>query len=72
LTLSFEEIDQLSNSMERESKAIKDEIYRLCWYMRGSISLTEAYNLSIEDIEVLNKIVKDNLETTKKTQMPFF
>jgi hypothetical protein len=72
LTLSFEEIDQLSNSMERESKAIKDEIYRLCWYMRGSMSLTEAYNLSIEDIEVLNKIVKDNLETTKKTQMPFF
>jgi hypothetical protein len=72
LTLSFEEIDQLSNRMERESKAIKDEIYRLCWYMRGSLSFTDAYNLSIEDIDIIGKIVKDNLETTKKTQMPFF
>jgi len=72
LTLSFEEIDQLSNKMERESKAIKDEIYRLCWYMRGSLSFTDAYNLSIEDIDIIGKIVKDNLETTKKTQMPFF
>jgi hypothetical protein len=58
--------------MERESKAIKDEIYRLCWYMRGSLSFTDAYNLSIEDIDIIGKIVKDNLETTKKTQMPFF
>lgn len=72
MTLSFEEIDQLSNRMERESKAIKDEIYRLCWYMRGSLSFTDAYNLSIEDIDIIGKIVKDNLETTKKTQMPFF
>ena len=72
MTLSFEEIDQLSNKMERESKAIKDEIYRLCWYMRGSLSFTDAYNLSIEDIDIIGKIVKDNLETTKKTQMPFF
>jgi hypothetical protein len=72
LTLDFEKLEELSDKMERESKAIKDEIYRLCWYMRGSLSVTEAYNLSTEDINILNKIVKDNLETTKKTQMPFF
>ena len=72
MTLDFEKLEELSDKMERESKAIKDEIYRLCWYMRGSLSVTEAYNLSTEDINILNKIVKDNLETTKKTQMPFF
>ena len=72
LSLSLEEIYKLSERMEKESKAVKDNLYRLCWYMRGSMSITEAYNLAPEDIEVLNNIVKDNLETTKKTQMPFF
>jgi hypothetical protein len=40
--------------------------------MRGGINLTEAWDLSYEDRSIINDIVKDNLETTKKTQMPFF
>ena len=40
--------------------------------MRGSLSFSEAFDLSLEDIEIISEIIKDNLETTKKTQMPFF
>ena len=58
--------------MERETKAIKDEIYRLCWFMRGSIGINEAFELTIEDRQILGKIISDNLETAKKTGMPFF
>lgn len=72
MTLDLEEIDELSKKMEKESKAIKDEIYRLCWFMRGGMTLIEAYNLASEDIEVINNIIKDNLETTKKSNLPFF
>lgn len=72
LSLSLNEINQLSERMEKEAKAIKDNLYRLCWFMRGGMTITEAYNLSPDDIEVLNNIVKDNLETTKKTGMAFF
>lgn len=72
LSLNLEEINQLSDRMEKETKAIKDNLYRLCWYMRGGMTISEAYNLSPDDIEVLNNIIKDNLETTKKTGMAFF
>lgn len=58
--------------MEKETKAIKDELYRICWYMRGGLSVSEAYNLAPDDLEVLNNIIKDNLETTKKSGIPFF
>ncbi len=40
--------------------------------MRGSVTLTEAYEMGPEDREILTKIINDNLETTKKTKMPFF
>jgi hypothetical protein len=40
--------------------------------MRGSITVDEAYSLSIEDREIISNIVKDNLETTKKSGLPFF
>jgi len=28
------------------------------------------YKISHEDLEILNKIIKDNIETTEKTRMP--
>lgn len=40
--------------------------------MRGGITLDEAFALSIEDRELIADLIKENLETTKKTQMPFF
>jgi len=70
--LTIEEIVELTKRMERETKAIKDELYRLCWYMRGSLSFSEVYELSPEDRELVSKIVSDNFETTKKSGLPFF
>jgi len=72
LSLTIEEIVELTKRMERETKAIKDELYRLCWYMRGSLSFSEVYELSPEDRELVSKIVSDNFETTKKSGLPFF
>lgn len=40
--------------------------------MRGGISYSEAMLLSLEDRKIINNIVKDNLETAKKSGMPFF
>jgi hypothetical protein len=40
--------------------------------MRGGLSLTEAYDTSPEDREVLTKLIEDNLETAKKTKQPFW
>ena len=40
--------------------------------MRGGVSITEAYDFGPEEREIVSKIVEDNLETTKKSNMPFF
>lgn len=48
------------------------DLFRTCWYMRGGVTLTEVYNLSPAEREIVGKLVNENLETTKKTQLPFF
>ena len=40
--------------------------------MRGGLTWQEALNLAPEERELIAKIIKDNLETTKKTGQPFF
>ena len=44
----------------------------MCWFMRGSLSVEEAFQLDYESREIIQKLVEDNLETTKKSGLPFF
>jgi hypothetical protein len=71
LTLDLDGINRLVKDYELESKAIKDELFRICWYMRGT-PLSEAYLLSYEDREIIGKIIEKNLEITKESGHPFF
>jgi hypothetical protein len=72
LTLDIDGINQLVKDFELDSKAIKDEIFRICWYMRGGVTATEGMMLTQEDREIISKIVEKNLETTKESGLPFF
>ncbi len=72
MSLSNEEIESELDSMEKGAKAFKDEALRLCWYMRGALSYDDAMMLGITDREIINKIIKDNMETTQKSGLPFF
>jgi len=58
--------------MEREAQQIRSESLKMCWFMRGGLTYNEAMNISPQEREIIASIVKDNLETTKKTHMPFF
>lgn len=58
--------------LENDCKNIKNELFKLCWYMRGGLTYQEAIHLSPDDRSIIGKIVKDNLETAKKTGQPFF
>ncbi len=40
--------------------------------MRGGITYDEAIMLSLNDREIINKIIKENLDITKKQGIPFF
>jgi len=58
--------------MERDTKAIKKNAQRIAWYMRGGISYVDVLNMSPDEVSSANELIEENLETTKKTQMPFF
>jgi len=58
--------------MEKNTKAIKQDLLKMTWYMRGGLTYEEAANLGSDEREMINQIIKENLETTKKSKMPFF
>ncbi len=57
--------------MVDEAKAIKRNALRLGWHMRGSCTLQDIMTMSHGEIEMINSIIDDNMELTKKTQLPF-
>jgi hypothetical protein len=72
LTLTSDEILNLVASYERQSRAVKEEILRFCWYMRGGLTYSDAMLLSTEERKIIGDIIKDNLDIAKKSGMPFF
>jgi hypothetical protein len=58
--------------MERQIAETKGDLLKSVWYMRGGLSYSEAMLLNSQDREIIGKIVKENLETTKRSGLPFF
>ena len=44
----------------------------MCWYMRGGITYEEAMAMSVNERNLINSIIEENIETTKKSGLPFF
>ena len=38
--------------------------------MRGSVSWDQAHELNYTEKKIINKLIKDNVETVKKTKLP--
>lgn len=72
LTLTESDILSYFKDLENESKNIKHELLKICWYMRGGVTWQESLNLSVEERKIIADIIKENLETAKKTGQPFF
>ena len=58
--------------MESENNAIKEHAIRMAWYMRGGASYEDILNMSSEERKAISKLIEENLDTTKKSGMPFF
>ncbi len=67
---SNSEIEDFVNFLENETKNIKDEIFRISWYMRGGVNSQDLFHIySYEDRLIMNKIIEENIEATKKSGM---
>jgi len=60
------------DGMETEADNLRKESLKMSWYMRGGVSYDQALQLSMKERTMINEIIKDNLETTKKSKLPFF
>jgi hypothetical protein len=65
------EILRYSEKLDKEARDLKKDLLKMCWYMRG-LSYNEAMNMSFEERDIIGEIIKENLETTKKSGLPFF
>lgn len=70
--MNSDQIVELVEEMEKEVTEIKQEAIRMTWYMRGGLTYDQALRLSLEERTIINNVIKDNLETTKKSGLPFF
>jgi hypothetical protein len=58
--------------MESETNDIRQEAINMAWYMRGGLSYDQALQLSTAERKIISELIKDHLETTKKSGLPFF
>jgi hypothetical protein len=58
--------------MEKEANGLRQEALRLAWYMRGGMAYEQALQLSYAERNFVSSLIGENLETTKKTGLPFF
>ena len=72
MSLTNEEIATYLKSLDKESRAIREEALRFCWHMRGGLSYDDAMMLGHQERQIISKIIEDNMEVTKKSGLPYF
>jgi hypothetical protein len=60
------------NELDQEANSIRSNNLRLAWHMRGGITYDQVMQLSPSERGMISDIVKENIETTKKTNLPWF
>lgn len=58
--------------MDKEAESIRSESLRLAWYLRGGVSYEDVMNMSSQERRLISELAKENIETTKKSNLPWF
>jgi hypothetical protein len=72
LNLDTEGIVKLVDDYDRDTKALKQELLKMTWFMRGGINYEQAHLLTPDERLIIGKIIEEHLETTKESGLPFF
>lgn len=72
LRLDHEAAQKLFDGYEEETNKIRKSALQLSWYMRGGATYEDVLNMSVTERKFITNIIDDNMETTKKSGLPFF
>ena len=71
ITATEEQMNQKIARLEKQCAGIKEEIFKISWYMRGGVSSDDLFwKYTIEDRKIMSSIINTNLENTKTARMP--
>jgi hypothetical protein len=58
--------------MDQEAKDIRQQSLKMSWYMRGGATYEDVLQMSFQERDLVTALIKENLETTKSSKLPFF
>ena len=58
--------------MNKQILALKEDLLKSIWYMRGSVSYADIMQMNSRERDIIGKIIKENLEPTRRTGLPFY
>ena len=67
--------DEMATEFSRMSgqiKSLKHTALQISWNMRGGVSYDDAMMMSSDERDIVFRIIKENIEPTKKTGLPYF
>ena len=70
--MNSDQIAKMIDQMDKDITGIRQEAMQMSWYMRGGVNYEQALQLSKLERDIIGKIIKENMETTKKSGLPFF
>lgn len=69
--MSNSEIEEYLIGLDDDIKLFKEDLFKISWYMRGGVNINDLFHTySHDDIDILHKIIKENIDVTIKTKMP--
>ena len=69
-TASDSDVKAKQESYEKSLDALHKSLYKLTWYMRGGVSISELHGMPSNHIQYLNEIVSENFELSKQAGTP--
>ena len=70
MALGNDDVVNLLQQFDNESKALQKELLEITWYMRGGVSYSEATMLSPQERKQISEIIKQNIKNTNDTKLP--
>jgi len=60
------------DKMDQEANAIRAQSLKMSWFMRGGATYEDVLQMSHSERELIGELIKENIETTNKTKLPWF
>jgi hypothetical protein len=70
--LAPEAIKKLLDQYENDVKEVKASALSMSWSMRGGASYEDILNMSTDERKAIADLIENNIEITKKSQLPYF